>query len=132
MTPWLYGLGGSLIAGALLGWTVRDWKSASDTLAAQNAAQERYEKLAAELSERALAYEDLAQQIRASERTNRVEIREVFRNVEVPSNCAVPDAAVSVLNNAVRDANAAATGQPLQSVPSPAATSVAVDRPGPR
>lgn len=110
------------MAGTLLGWTVRDWKADSDLLASQEAAQERYDAKAQEASNRSDAYEKLAQQIRASERTDRLEIREIYRDVEVPSDCAVPDDAARVLDNAVRRANAAAAGEPIDPVPEVAET----------
>lgn len=68
-------------------------------------------KQADALAAASLRYEQLAQTIRASERTDRETIREIYKNVQVASNCAVPDAAVGVLNNAVTRANAAASGQ---------------------
>lgn len=113
MSPLLYGVGGAALGGILLGWTVRDWKSDSDALAAQEAAQERFIKLAETAAQNSIDYEAIAQIIRANERTDRIEIREVFRDVEVPSDCAVPDAGVGLLDNAVERANAAATGQPI-------------------
>lgn len=116
MTPWIYGLGGTLIAGALFGWTVRDWKADSDTLAATAAANERYDERVEEAAARSVAYEELAQQIRATERVDRVQIKEIYRDVEVPADCAVPDDARSLLDDAVRRANNAATGQSLDAV----------------
>lgn len=68
-------------------------------------------KQADQLAAASLRYEQLAQSIRANERTDRETIREVYRNVQVPANCAVPADAVGVLNNAVTRANAAASGQ---------------------
>ena len=130
MTPYL--IGGAAIASLFVGWTVRDWKADSDALAAQNAANARYDEVAAELSARSVAYEELAQSIRARSNTDRVEIREIFRDVEVPENCAAPDAVIGVLDNAVRRANAAATGQPIDALPDPTPTPEATERPGPR
>ena len=125
MTPWLYG--GSLAAGVLLGWTVRDWKADSDLLASQEAAQAAYESKAQSASDWSRRFETLAQEIRASERTDRLEIREIYRDVEVPSDCAVPDDAARVLERAVERANAAATGKPLDPVPKAAEATQPVD-----
>lgn len=110
---WAYATGGAglLLTGALGGWTVRDWKADSDQLEAQDKAKELYEGRVADLAEQSLRYEQLAQSLRASERTDRETIREVYRNVKVPTECAVPAGAVSVLDNAVNRANAAASGQ---------------------
>jgi ribosomal 50S subunit-associated protein YjgA (DUF615 family) len=118
VTPlWLYGGAGALLAGALAGWTVRDWKADSDALKAEEKAQTEYVAAVQMLADQSLAYEALAQTIRASERTDRETIREIYRNVQVPANCAAPAAAVSLLDNAVRDANAAAAGKPRGEVP---------------
>lgn len=68
-------------------------------------------KQADQLAAASVRYERLAQSIRAQERTDRETIREVYRNVQVPADCAVPDAAVRVLSEAVTRANAAAAGQ---------------------
>jgi hypothetical protein len=118
---WIYGAGGAglLLAGALGGWTVRDWKADSDALETEQKTFEQYTALTEALADQSLQYELIAQGIRASERTDRETIREIYRNVQVPTECAAPAAVVSVLDAAVRDANAAATGQPV-SVVSPA------------
>ncbi len=102
---------GAALTGALGGWTVRDWKADSDQLEAENKAQAEYVAVVQSLADQSLQLEYTQQQIRASERTDRETIREVYRNVQVPSNCAVPDAAVSVLNSAVGRANASASGE---------------------
>lgn len=117
--PWILATGGAgaLLVGAFGGWTVRDWKADSDALRAEKRAQTEYVAAVQMLADQSLAYEALAQSLRASERTDRETIREIYRNVQVPANCAAPDAAVSLLDNAVRDANAAASGKPRSEVP---------------
>lgn len=108
---------GALLAGALAGWTVRDWKADSDALEAEKRAQTEYAAAVQALADQSLAYEALAQSTRNAERRDRETIREIYRNVQVPASCAVPPAGVSVLDNAVRDANAATRGQPSGTVP---------------
>lgn len=76
-----------------------------------------YQKQAEELAAASLRYEHLAQSLRTAERADRETIREVFRNVPVPANCAAPAAAVSVLDAAVKRANSAASGQSRGEVP---------------
>ena len=66
---------------------------------------------AKELEAASVRYEQLAQSLRADERRDRETIREIYRDKVVPADCAVPDAAVRVLDNAVGRANAAASGQ---------------------
>ena len=118
MVPlWAYAGAGALLVGAISGWTVRDWKADSELLEAENKAQAEYVAAVQMLADQSLAYEALAQSIRASERTDRETIREIFRDVEVPTVCAAPDGAVGVLNNAVNRANAAASGELSGEVP---------------
>lgn len=116
---WIYGAGGAglLLAGALGGWTVRDWKADSDALETEQKAFKQYKALTEALADASLSYETLAQGIRANERTDRETIREIYRNVQVPVECAVPAGAVSLLDNAVREANAAASGKPVSPLP---------------
>ena len=120
---------GALLAGALGGWTVRDWKADSDALKAEKRAQTEYVAAVQMLADQSLAYEALAQSLRASERTDRETIREVFRNVEVPSSCAAPAAVGSLLSEAVARANRAAAGEPVSPVPDAAVPARTADRP---
>jgi hypothetical protein len=114
---WLYGGAGALLAGALGGWTIRDWKADSDALEAEEKAQAQYIAAVEALADQSLAYETLAQSIRTSERADRETIREIYRDKIVPAECAVPADAVGLLDNAVRDANAAAAGKPSGELP---------------
>lgn len=103
--------GGALLVGIFGGWTVRDWKADSDALEAKESAFEQYLAMTNALADQSLAYETLAQSLRSGERQDRETVREVYRNVQVPANCAVPPAGISVLDNAIKRANAATTGQ---------------------
>ncbi len=114
---WLYGGAGALVAGALAGWTVRDWKADSDALEAEEAAIEQYKALTAALADQSLAYEVLAQSLRAEERRDRETIREIYRDRQVPAECAADPAVRSVLSEAVTRANAAASGQSGSEMP---------------
>lgn len=117
MTPWIYGVGAAALIGSLAGWTVRDWKADSDELALERKADAIQEKRSAEAFEAARTVLDLTRQIREARQTNTNTIREIYRDVEVPSQCAVPDAAVGVLTQSVRRANAAAAGGAGGSLP---------------
>ena len=109
--------GGALLAGVLAGWTVRDWKADSDEAKAKDAAFTQYRALTETLADQSLAYEVLAQSLRADERADRETIREVYRNVEVSPSCAAPDDVVGVLNNAVERANAATARELVSPLP---------------
>ena len=109
--------GGALLAGALAGWTVRDWKADSDEAEAERKAFTQYTAMTEALADASLSYEVLAQNIRTSERKDRETIREIYRDKIIPAECAVPADAVSLLDNAIRDANTAATGKPGRALP---------------
>lgn len=108
---------GALLTGLLGGWTVRDWKADSDEAKAKDQAFTQYTALTDALADQSLVLEYTVQSLRAGERRDRETIREIYRDKIVPSDCAVPDAAVSLLNTAVGRANAAATGEPVSEVP---------------
>ena len=114
---WLYGGAGALLAGALGGWTVRDWKADSDALKAEERAQREYVAVVQSLADQSLAYEALAQSLRASERTDRETIRTIYRDKIVPAECAADPAVARVLSEALARTNAAASGQPSSEVP---------------
>ncbi len=121
MSPTLWIGLGTAVAAFLGGWTVRDWKADSDQLEAQTAIQEAYREKSEEQSAASLRYEILAQQLRSNERSDRVEIRTIYRDVEVPSECAAPPSVSELLDSAVERANAAAAGEPVSPVPSTSA-----------
>ena len=109
---WAYSAAAALLTGALAGWTVRDWKADSDTLEAENKAHAQFVAMSQALADQSLQLEYTQQKLRDGERRDRETIREIYRNVQVSADCAVPDAAVSLLNNAIGRANAAAAGEP--------------------
>jgi hypothetical protein len=109
--------GGALLMGVLGGWTVRDWKADSDEAKAERKAFTQYTALTEALADQSLAYEYTVQDLRSGERRDRETIREIYRNVEIPAECAVPADAVSLLDNAIRDANASASRQPSGILP---------------
>lgn len=118
MMPLAGYIGGvALLVGVLGGWTVRDWKADSDEAEAKEQAFAQYTALTETLADQSLAYEVLAQSLRAGERRDRETVREIYRDKIVPSDCAVPDAAIGVLSEAVNRANSAAAGQPSRPMP---------------
>lgn len=107
MISWPYILGALVavfVLGCANGYAIRDGAAKSAAVKAykaQIAVQER-------LNEISTLYE--AERERASrvhtERTNTV--REIYRDVTVPAECALPDASYGLLVDSVRDYNAAA------------------------
>lgn len=108
---------GALLTGLLGGWTVRDWKADSDEAKAEQKAFTQYQAMTEALADQSLALEYTVQSLRAAERSDRETIREIYHNVEVSAECAVPAAGVSLLDNAIDRANAAATGKPVSALP---------------
>lgn len=112
----LYSAGGALLVGLLGGWMVRDWKADSDQLAAVERANAAEKAAIAAVYKPSDAYEQVMADLRPREVQTRNTIREVYRDVEVPTDCTVPDAGVGVLDDARVRANAAATGEPSADV----------------
>lgn len=107
----LYTAGGALLVGALGGWTVRDWKADSDQLAVVERANKAEKATIAAVNRPSSEYEQVLADLRPREIQTRNTIREVYRDVKVPTDCAVPTAAVGVLDDARLRANAAASGE---------------------
>lgn len=111
-----YGAAGALLVGLFAGWSVRDWKADSDQLELTEKAHKaelgaiRAANLSSEQLERALAT------LRPQAIETRNTIREVYHDVKIPAECAVPAAGRSVLEIARQRANAAAAGEPSPAV----------------
>lgn len=112
----LYAAGGALLVGVITGWGIRDWKADADALRAVEAAAKAQDAAVAAVSKSSALFENLAAGMQPLEVKTRNTIREVYRNVEVPADCAVPDAGVRLLDDARVNANAAASGEPRTAV----------------
>ncbi len=128
----LYALAAAALASFAAGWTARDWKSDADALAVAQRAEKVLQREQAKADSVAEKYERARAKIEPSRIEVRSNIREIYRNVEVPAECAAGDAVVSLLNATRRDANSAASGQPRGELPAGAGTSKPADRPAPR
>ncbi len=118
MTPLLlYVSIAAVVVGSAGGWVVRDWKADSDSLAMQVKNEKIVEQLRAKVDSNATAYEDMRSTIEPNRVETRNTIREIYRNVEVPTVCAPPESVTSLLNAARLRANSAATGEPSGELP---------------
>ena len=119
----IYAAGIALVVGFGAGWSVRDWKADADALKAMQKADEIRQEMQDRMDKQAIAFEKERNDIDSSRITTTNSIKEVYRDVKVPADCAVPEPAVRVLDNARRAANAYASGEPegLLSEPPPAA-----------
>ncbi len=117
----------AVLAGFLGGWTVRDWKADAD----QIASVEKAAKWADEARAQGLAQGTAFAQFQAGNQqqaaADRQTIRETYREIRVPADCAVPAPAAGVLEDGVRRANAAAAGEPRPALPKPAGPAAAAD-----
>lgn len=107
------------LAGAALvftaGWKVRDWQCAAASAVALKAATKEIARQQGVIDEKARGFEELAARLDANVDTRTNTIREIFRAVPTPpAGCEPPPAMRGVLASAVVDANAAATGQPVE------------------
>ena len=128
----LYALIAAALASFAAGWTARDWQADADTLAAAQRAEKVLQREQAKADSMAEEYERARAKIEPSRIEVRNNIREIYRNVEVPAECAAGDAVVGLLDAARRDANSAASGQPRSELPADAGAAQPADRPAPR
>lgn len=110
----LYSAAGALLIGLATGWSVRDWKADSDQLAAIERANKAEKAAIAAVNAPSQKLEDVLADLRPAQIESRNTIREVYRDVQVPTDCAVPAAGVGVLEAARQRANAAASGEPVE------------------
>lgn len=108
----LAGVGGlSLLVGALGGWQVRSWRCEAQIAKIERAAIEAQEVSRAQMEAAATDYEQFRAGNETAEVRTQTQIREVFRNVPVPTDCAVPDDVVRLLDSAREAANGSASSQ---------------------
>jgi uncharacterized protein HemX len=107
LPPWVKT---ALAAAALLGtagatWQVQEWRHAAKQADALRAQQKAFERQLARQHDIAAEYETERESARVEYITREGQVREIFREVEVPSNCAAPPAVRGVLSEAVTSAN---------------------------
>lgn len=114
---WAYIGVGSALAGVAGGWVVRDWKSDADAAAVQLAVIEAQEKRREAQDEQGAAFEGVRAGLDSTSSTTRTIIRESFREIPVPTECAAPVAVGDGLRDSVSATNRAVTGEPSPTVP---------------
>lgn len=105
-----YFAAGAALLSFALGWTVRDWRCDAAKLAAVQAAAVVEEKAEAAVGTAAYSYEDDRATIAQATTIERNTVREIYRDVQVPVDCAAPAAGRELLAGASQRANAAASG----------------------
>ena len=112
----------ALIAGFAAGWQVQGWRCDARVADIENTMQAQKDALQDALNQSATDFEQTrADTVRATIR-DRETLRVIYRDIQVPADCALPADAVRLLDNARHRANDA-TGEPSQPLPtsSPAA-----------
>jgi hypothetical protein len=117
--PQLLAMGGGVlfVAGMLGGWTVRDWKADSEALTAVNRLIETKDRMQAKVDAKSTEFEAFRASIEAQRAGMHSTIERIYKDVQVPSDCALRPDALGVLERARTRANAAAGGQSGQPVP---------------
>lgn len=93
------------------GWQVREWRCEAAQTDAVEAAAKNEDKAEDAVGVAATEYEVDRATVAVQAARERVIVQEIYRDVEIPSDCAVEPAAVGVLEAARERANAAATGE---------------------
>lgn len=109
----LYSSLGALALGIATGWSVRDWKSDADQLSAMESANRQREKMQEKVDALSLGYEADRSIADSNSIIRQTELRTIYRDIPTPSNCAAPDAARSLLQDSVDEANARLAGKPI-------------------
>jgi hypothetical protein len=123
--PWLAGGGAALLVlGAWGGWTVCDWRHDSKALEALADATKATNEAAQHMRQQGDIYEKDRQDDQSQSTLRENRISTIYRDVAVPADCAVPDAAASVLDDAIGAANARRSGQPGSGLPAGGAEAV--------
>lgn len=129
--PWVYAAAGAvlLVCGFGAGWSVRDAYADAAALKAVEKADKLRETMQAKVDGKSAELEDARAPHDAAATITNTQLREIYHDRTIPADCAVPDAAVSVLDRAIDRANAEARGEPGGALPGPSASAAAA--PGP-
>lgn len=116
---WVYVAAGAiaLAAAAYGGWKVRDWRCDAALAEVLKQAEKDRALMQAQVESAATDYEGERADATVDHTIREREVREIYRDIAVPADCAVPDAARRVLEGAIDRANSRAAGEPSAAVP---------------
>ena len=100
------------------GWTVRGWKADSDALEAKEQAEKAQLEAIKQAYDAGAATVAEEQRIVIASGSAQGRVREIYREVQVPAQCDVPDAGKRLLDEAIA-ATGSSPAQPDGTVPSP-------------
>ena len=120
--PGLLAIGGTvtLLAGLGAGWAAHGVWTDANQFRALERADKREDAARAQGFDQGKSFAEFAAANQQSGAADTRTIRETFREIHVPGECAAPPAVVGVLENGVRGANAAAAGIAGATLPGPA------------
>jgi hypothetical protein len=100
---WAYGVGGAVLlaVGFGGGWSVRDWKADSDTLAAKVEADRARDKAVKAAYDASASFEGERAIIQVEAARAQSTVREIYRDVQVPADCAVRPDGLRLLDDAI-------------------------------
>jgi hypothetical protein len=106
------------LAGAFsAGWVVNGWRWEAKQAEALRDAQIAFHKQLAQQQDEAEQYEQSREQARQDHLAREEQVRIIYRDRVVDPGCEPPDDAKRVLDEALRDANARAAGEPRSAMP---------------
>jgi hypothetical protein len=116
--PWAYLAGGALALTAAFGtgWTVRGWRCDAQIASIERQLQEARDKAQDRADQSSATYEADRAALDTRAYETRTIIRETFREIPVPAECAAPVAVADSLRASVDATNAAITGKPSPAV----------------
>ncbi|EJL34463.1 hypothetical protein [Novosphingobium sp. AP12] len=122
----LAGAAGTALLGAFGGWTVSDWRHDSKALDALADATKAANDSAAHMRAQGDLYEKDRQDDQSQSTVRESRINTIYHDIGIPADCAVLDAAGSVLYDAIGAANARRTGESASGLPSGGSEAVPV------
>lgn len=127
--PWVYLAGGALALAASFGagWQVRGWKADSDDLERVTMTQAAIDAQRRLADAAAMGFEDTRAALDHQSYDTQTIIRETFREIPVPAECAAPAAVADSLRTSVETTNRAVAGEPPREVSAAPASAVPAD-----
>jgi hypothetical protein len=112
--PWVYPASAAalLAIGFVGGWKVQSWRCDAEKLEAVQRAIKRAEEARNKVHEESKSYEQTRETGRREAAEREGTIRTIYRDVQVPGECAAPDSVRGLLDGAVRAANGDAASEP--------------------
>ena len=98
------------------GWVVRDWKADADMAKVERRLQEAVDKQRARADAAAASYEVERADLSRQSTSSQSKVREIYRDVQVPADCAPSPDALRLLDDAIAG-EGGATGEPSPALP---------------